>query len=179
LIVAVLASRALRWEERGRPAAAVGVFVAGMAAVLLCATQGRAVTKTGHELAVAINAEYRPGDRIISYKRLMQSLGFYTRQRIVQYDAYGEIRDGAERAPDHDQWFWKDPQLLRQAWSSGRVFVATDVRWVPELSQLLDPEPRILVQDHRRVVLVNFPAPAHGSVEAAPAEPEPTDESES
>jgi 4-amino-4-deoxy-L-arabinose transferase-like glycosyltransferase len=178
LIAAAASSRALRWEERGRPAAAVGLFVAGMAAVLLCATQGRAVTKTGYELAVAINAQYQPGDRIISYRRLMQSLGFYTRQRIVQYDAYGEIRDGAERSPDHEAWFWKDPERLREAWAAGRVFVATDVRWIPELREILEPDPRILVQDHRRVVLVNFPAPAHGSVESAPSVPEPTDEPE-
>lgn len=176
LLAATVLSRRLRWEDRGRPAAAVGVFVVGMAVVLMCATQGRAVTKTARELAVAINAQYQPGDAIVSYKRLMQSLGFYTRQRIVQFDAYGEIKDGALTAPDHDDWFWNDPARLKDAWATRRVFLATDLRWVPELRALLDPEPRILVQDHRRVVLVNFPAPAHGSVEAGPSEQDTADE---
>jgi len=170
LLATALASRGLRRQERERPVAAVGLFIAGMAVILACATQGRAVTKTARALAVEINAHHQPGDLIVSYKRLMQSLAFYTRERIVQYDAYGEIKDGALTAPDHDAWFWNDPATLEEAWASRRVFVATDMRWVPELRELLDPEPRILVQDHRRVVLVNFPASAHGSIEAhAPA----------
>lgn len=179
LLGAVLVARWTRWEDHGRPAAAVGVFVAGMAAVLLCATQGRAVTKTARELAFAINDLHQPGDMIVSYKRLMQSLAFYTGQRIVQYDAYGEIKDGARTAPDHDDWFWDDPERLKAAWGSKRVFVATEAKWIPELTALLDPDPRILVQDHRRVVLVNFPAPAHGSVEAGPSDEGTADEPES
>jgi hypothetical protein len=33
----------------------------------------------------------------------------------------------------------------------------TDVKHIPFLESELEPTPRILVQDHRRVVLVNFP----------------------
>ncbi|MBY0274628.1 phospholipid carrier-dependent glycosyltransferase [Candidatus Binatia bacterium] len=179
LLATVLVARWTRWEDRGRPAAAVGVFVAGMAAVLLCATQGRAVTKTARELAFAINDLHQAGDVIVSYKRLMQSLAFYTGQRIVQYDAYGEIKEGARTAPDHDDWFWDDPERLKAVWGSKRVFVATEAKWIPELTALLEPDPRILVQDHRRVVLVNFPAPAHGSVEAGPSDQDTADEPES
>jgi hypothetical protein len=102
----------------------------------------------------------------------MQSLAFYTGQRIVQYDSYGEIRDGAETAPDHDEWFWDEPDRLKDAWGSRRVFIATEAKWIPELNRILDPDPRILVQDHRRVVLVNFPAPEHGSVGPGPSAPE-------
>ena len=169
LLGAALVARWTRWEDRGRPAAAVGVFVAGMAAVLVFATQGRAVTKTARELAFAINDVRQPGDLIVSYKRLMQSLAFYTGQRIVQYDSYGEIKDGALTAPDHDDWFWDDPERLKDAWGSKRVFIATEAKWIPQLTEMLEPDPRVLVQDHRRVVLVNFPAPAHDSVEVGPS----------
>ena len=149
-----------------------------MAAVLICATQGRAVTKTARELAFAINDVRQPGDLIVSYKRLMQSLAFYTGQRIVQYDAYGEIKDGALTAPDHDDWFWDDPDRLKDAWASKRVFIATEAKWIPQLTEMLEPDPRVLVQDHRRVVLVNFPAPAHGSVEIAPSGQDTADDSD-
>lgn len=178
LLAAVAVARWTRFEDRGRPAAAVGVFVAGMAAVLLCATQGRAVTKTARALADGINDVRQPGDVIVSYKRLMQSLAFYTGQRIVQYDAYGEIKDGALTAPDHDDWFWDDPERLKDVWASKRVFIATEAKWIPQLRELLEPDPRVLVQDHRRVVLVNFPAPAHGSVEVGPSGQDPADDSD-
>lgn len=177
LLATGLVSAWLRYEERGRPGAALAVVLTGYALVLLCAIQGRAVTKTGHELAVAINAHSEPGDLIVTYKRLMQSLGFYTRRRIVQFDAYQEIEAGALAAPDHADWFWDDPARLQREWSSGRrVFIATDVKHIPQLRAELTPEPRVLVQDHRRVVLVNFSAAAHGPVEADTPEPEREEE---
>jgi len=170
LLAAAFVSARLRFEERGRPAAAIGLLVAGMALVLVLAIDGRAVTKTARALAEAINPYRQQGDLIVSYKRMMQSLGFYTRQRIVQFDAYHEIEAGALIAPDHDEYFWKDMDRLAREWASGRrVFIATDEKHVPFLDEHLVPAPRVLVQDHRRVVLVNFPATAHGSVEAAAA----------
>ena len=168
LLGAALAARWLRFEERGRPAAGLAVLVAGLALTLVCAVEGRAVTKTGRDLAAAINANRQDGDLIVSYKRLMQSLGFYTRARIVQFDAYQEIEAGALVAPDHDDYFWDDHERLQREWASGRrVFIATDEKHLPDLEKRLVPAPRILVQDHRRVVLVNFPATVHGSVDAA------------
>lgn len=173
LLASVLVSRWLRLEERGRPAAAYGVLIASLALVLMFAIEGRAVTKTGHSLAEAIAPLREPGDLLISYKRLMQSLGFYTRQRIVQFDAYHEVEAGALTAPDREEWFWQDFGRLEREWSSGRrVFMATDRKHLPELEGKLDPKPRLLVQDHRRVVLVNFPATAPDSVEAADTAPE-------
>lgn len=173
LLGSSLVSRWLRFEERGRPAEAVAVLVGALALVLTFAIDGRAVTKTGRALAEAIAPLRQDGDLLISYKRLMQSLGFYTRQRIVQFDAYHEIEAGALIAPDHDDWFWKDVGRLEREWASGRrVFLATDRKHVEELGKLLVPAPRLLVQDHKRVVLVNFPAAAPGSVEAAGHPPE-------
>jgi len=170
MLASSLVSHWLRYEDRGRPAAGVAVIVASLALVLLFAIEGRAVTKTGHALAAAMAPLRQEGDLLVSYKRLMQSLGFYTRQRIVQFDAYHEIEAGALTAPDHDEWFWKDFGRLEREWSSGRrVFIATDRKHVPELTKSLVPEPRLLVQDHRRVVLVNFPATDPVSVEAAGA----------
>jgi len=174
LLASVLVSRWIRLEERGRPAAAFGVLIGSLALVLMFAIEGRAVTKTGHSLAEAIAPLREPGDLLISYKRLMQSLGFYTRQRIVQFDAYHEVEAGALTAPDREEWFWQDFDRLAREWSSGRrVFMATDRKHLPELEGKLDPKPRLLVQDHRRVVLVNFPATAPGSAEAADTAPEP------
>jgi len=165
---AALSAR-LRYEERARPEIALGVLVAGLALALVLAIQGRGVTKTSRVLAEAIEPYRQQGDLIVSYKRLMQGLGFYTKQRIVQFDAYQEIEAGALVAPDRDEYFWDDRDRLEREWKSGRrVFIVTDEKFVDDLNALLDPAPQILVQDHRRVVLVNFPATAH-SVEPATA----------
>jgi 4-amino-4-deoxy-L-arabinose transferase-like glycosyltransferase len=173
LLAATFASRWLRYEERGRPGAAMAVLVGAQAVMLLLAIEGRAVTKTGYALAAAMAPLREPGDLLVSYMRLMQSLGFYTRQRIVQFNAYHEIAEGAQSAPDHDDWFWNDFSRLEREWASGRrVFIATDKKHIPHLTEELDPKPRLLVQDHRRVVLVNFPATGPGSVEAHSTSPE-------
>ncbi|MEW6271312.1 MAG: hypothetical protein AB1689_18685, partial [Thermodesulfobacteriota bacterium] len=159
LLATGVASHLLRLETRGRPAAALGVLTAGLALMLLCAVEGRAVTKTSRALADAIVPLRQAGDLLLSYKRLMQGLPFYTRSRVIQFDAYHEIRFGALIAPNHDELFWDDFERVESEWSSGRrVFIATDVKHIPFLEQELDPAPRVLVQDHRRVVLVNFPA---------------------
>ena len=169
LLAAGALSRRMRHEERGRPATALGVLVAGFALALVLSVQGRGVTKTSRVLAEAINPYRQQGDLIVSYKRLMQGLGFYTRQRIVQFDAANEIEAGALVAADHDEYFWDDVDRLKREWKSGRrVFIATDEKFIPDLNRMLDPPPQILVQDHRRVVLVNFPATTH-SVESATA----------
>ncbi|HEY8516387.1 MAG TPA: glycosyltransferase family 39 protein [Candidatus Binatia bacterium] len=161
LLAAGGVSYLLRFEQRGRPVAAVGALTAGLALMLLCAVEGRAVTKTSRALADAIVPLRQHGDLLLSYKRLMQGLPFYTRGPVIQFDAYHEIRFGALIAPNHDELFWNDFERIEQEWSSGRrVFIATDVKHIPFLQKELDPTPRILVQDQRRVVLVNFPASA-------------------
>ena len=66
----------------------------------------------------------------MSHKRLMQGLGFYTKQRIVQFDAYQEIEAGALVAPDHDEYFLgrasppEEGVEVRPA-----VFIATDEKF--------------------------------------------------
>jgi 4-amino-4-deoxy-L-arabinose transferase-like glycosyltransferase len=158
LLAAVWLSHRLRLEERGRPLPALGVLTAGLALMLAFSVQGRAVTKTSRALADAIVPLRQDGDLLLSYKRLMQGLPFYTRSRVIQFDAYHEILFGAQHAPDHDELFWNDFGRVESEWSSGRrVFIVTDVKHIPFLESELEPTPRILVQDHRRVVLVNFP----------------------
>ncbi len=171
LLATGAASRLLSLEDRGRPTAALAVLTCGLALALVGAVGGRAVTKTSHALATAIQPLREPGDLLVSYKRLMQSLGFYTRQRIVQFGAYHEIAFGARIAPDHDAYFWDDFELLQKEWSSGRrVFIATEEKHIPFLAEALEPAPRLLVQDQRRVVLVNFPAAGSEVVQTAGAE---------
>jgi hypothetical protein len=116
------------------------------------------VTKTSQELAAAVLRERGEGDLLIAYQKLMQGLSFYTRSRVTQFEGLNEIRFGAERATDRDHFFWHDTERLAREWRSGRrIFIATEKKRVPELNALLDPPPRVLVTDRKRVLLVNFP----------------------
>jgi 4-amino-4-deoxy-L-arabinose transferase-like glycosyltransferase len=169
-----------RWPvSAGGVTAAVAVLVLGFGLGLFGGIGARAVAKTSRDLAVAIEREGRPAAGepalVVSYRRIMQSLSFYTRSRITMLDPHGtfnEIDAGADSAPDRARYFWTDVDRLRAEWGSGRrVFVATDRRMVPELDQTLSPAPRVLASDGRRVLLVNFPSEGGEPPAGAPAPP--------
>lgn len=152
----------------------VCVLVLGMGLALYGAVGARAAAKTAHGLAAAIERESDARDRplVVSYRRLMQSLSFYTRRRVTMVDpmdSFNEIGPGAHTATDYRDYFWSDIDRLRSEWSSGKkVFVATDKAMIDELSRALEPEPRVLARDGRRVLLVNFPS-SGGSGDGKPA----------
>jgi hypothetical protein len=144
----------------GRPVVRMAVLVAGAGFALLASVEAREVVKTARSLALAFVEHRRDGDLLVSYQHLMQSLSFYSASRVVQFEAENEIEHGAEYAPDAAEWFWDDAERLKREWSSPRhVFLATSRRKLPGLDGALDPPPRLLAQDHERILLVNFPAP--------------------
>ncbi len=149
--------------QRRSAAVALALLVVGLGGALLGAVGGRAVAKSSRGLAAAIDRETADGAayRVVAYRRLMQSLSFYTGGRVTQLDPAGkfnEIDAGAGWAPDRAEYFWTDPERLASEWRSGKkVFVATDRRYVEQLATL-EPAPRILATEGRRVLLVNFPA---------------------
>jgi 4-amino-4-deoxy-L-arabinose transferase-like glycosyltransferase len=155
---------------------ALVVLILGFGATLYGTIGARSVAKTSRDLAAAIARETAAGDDhlVVSYRRLMQSLSFYTRGRVTMLDpheGFSEIASGVKSAEDYDDWFWSDVERLRAQWASGRkVFVATDRRMLGDLSGTLVPEPRILARDGRRVLVVNFP-PASGAGRAATVVP--------
>jgi 4-amino-4-deoxy-L-arabinose transferase-like glycosyltransferase len=144
----------------GRPVVRTAALVAGAGFALLASIEAREVVKTARGLALAFVEHRREGDLLVSYRHLMQSLSFYSASRVVQVEAENEIEHGAEYASDATEWFWDDTERLKREWSSQRrVFLATSRRKLPGLDGALDPPPRLLAQDHERLLLVNFPAP--------------------
>lgn len=162
-------------ERRGTGFA---VLAGGMAFALLAAVEGRSVVKTSRSLAEAFSATRQEGDRLVSYRHLMQSLIFYAGSRVVQVDAENEIEHGAdyarrEDAAAADEWFWTGTDRLLREWSSARrIFLATSRRKLADLDGKLDPAPRLLAQDHERLLLVNFDAPGSRPMPAAIAPPQ-------
>lgn len=129
-----------------------------LALVLLPLVSARSMVKTSRRLAATISREARPEDLVVQYRTLMQGLLFYLGERIVQIDECGEIRRGADRAPDRDEYFWQGTERLEREWRSGRgVFIVTNRRYVSELGSKLVPEPRIVAEDGQQVLLDNRP----------------------
>lgn len=142
------------------PGPRMAVLIAGAGFALIASIEAREVVKTARSLAHAFVEHGREGDLLVSYRHLMQSLSFYAGTRVVQVEAENEIEHGAEYAPDRAEWFWDDAERLKREWSSSRrIFLATSRRKYPGLEGALDPPPRLLAQDHERMLLVNFPAP--------------------
>jgi 4-amino-4-deoxy-L-arabinose transferase-like glycosyltransferase len=169
LLLAALVARNLRVIARVGPAGSLAIVSLGLACGMFAALSARTVTKTSRVLASAVMAERAPGDLLVAYRKFMQGLSFYTRGRVVQVMAYNELDVLAMQSPDRAEFFWDDTSRLAREWSSGRrVFIATNRELEPALSELLEPEPRVLVRDDRRVVLVNFP---EAGARSAPNQP--------
>ena len=137
--------------------ATLAVVVIGVGIGLAGAVGGRTITKTARDLAVAIVPEKSPSDLLVAYRKVMPGLSFYTRGRVVQVQAYGELDFGAEQSSDEAEFFWDDTERLESEWrSSRRVFIATNRDLEETLAARLDPRPKVLARDGNRVVLVNF-----------------------
>jgi hypothetical protein len=130
---------------------------------LFGALAGRAVVKTSAELARVVTEEARPGDLVVLYKKLWQGLPFYTERRIGMIRNYDEVWHGVSIAPDRERHYWRDLDPLVREWESGRrVFLLTNRELVPEVARRVEPEPRLLARDKRRVLVVNFPPDGDG-----------------
>lgn len=142
----------------------VGSIAACTALLLFLSLGARGVVKTSRDVGRAIQALHRPGDLVVSYRRLLHGLPFYAHVRAVQAMTYGELGFGQKFAADRQQYFWCDPALIAEAWNSDqRVFLATSRKFEKELAALLSVEPRVLLRDAERVVFVNFDPAREGS----------------
>jgi 4-amino-4-deoxy-L-arabinose transferase-like glycosyltransferase len=140
------------------PSGRLGILGAGMALALLAGVSGRNIVTTSRELGNAIQQHRRPGDLLVSYNKFMQGLGFYTQSRITMVRGFHEIDDSRSWDPAYQTFLWNNPKRLAREWSSDRrVLLATEQENLRRLKRLLEPDPRIVVRNRRRVLLANFP----------------------
>jgi len=153
---------ARRWAGRWPSSAPhrVAAIAACTGAFLFLAVAGRDVVKTSRDVGAAVREHHTAGDLLVSYRRLLHGLPFYTGLRHVQAGSYGELDFGSRYAPDSAEYFWPETAQVAEAWeSSQRVFVVTSLKHEAELRAVLKPAPRVLARDADRVVLVNFALP--------------------
>jgi len=107
---------------------------------------------------MAMLREADDADLLVTYRKVMQGLPFYTRRRIVEIGTVGELGFGAAHSNDRADFFWDDTTRLAAEWtSSRRVLIATNRELIPEvIAALPAPVPRLVADDGKRVVLANF-----------------------
>jgi 4-amino-4-deoxy-L-arabinose transferase-like glycosyltransferase len=110
--------------------------------------------KSVKNLAAAVNASIREGDVIAQYETYLQGIPFYTKRRNVLVNFTGELRYGAERAPDRDEYFIDD-RKFQALWDSGRrVFCVFKRDRMPLILEKF-PKHRLLYRTDEGILIVN------------------------
>lgn len=135
----------------------LAIVLAGMLAVQVSVMAGRSAAQHYTPLALAIREHAAPDDQIVLYRHYTQAIPFYTRRRVILVGAWGEL-DFGRRQSNQSAFFWKDDELLFQAWRSGRrTFFVVNRSDLEVLRPNLEPPPRELARFGKKVLLVNFP----------------------
>lgn len=93
------------------------LFVFGLQAIYLPLDR----TRSSWPVAREILAVQAPDEKIAVYGEILQGIPFYTKQRVMLVDYYGELDFGAKQ-PEGDGWFPSGEEFLRR-WHSGEPFV--------------------------------------------------------
>jgi 4-amino-4-deoxy-L-arabinose transferase-like glycosyltransferase len=86
------------------------------------------IDRSTYDVSQVIIKERQPGDTIATGGEVLQAVPFYTKQRVMLVDYYGELEFGG-RQKEGKGWFLTGPEFLRQ-WRSGRrlIFVVEKER---------------------------------------------------
>jgi 4-amino-4-deoxy-L-arabinose transferase-like glycosyltransferase len=134
---------------------AVGAAVVTMAFAILAGTHARLLAEPLRSYAdLSRTVAARDDDAtIVSYYRYVQSLPFYAGRRVVLVGPTSELRFGAERAPDANQYFLSgDDELLAQWNGPRRVILVIDRPELEKLRDRLGPF-RVIAAEHRKVAI--------------------------
>ncbi len=107
-------------------------------------------------------ADRAPNATIISYHRYAQGLPFYTRRRVIVVGPLSELRFGAERAPDaNDYFFTSDSDLLRLWNRPGDTVLVLDAGDLARLKDRLGNFTLLAVEHTKRAIVNHGEQLAH------------------
>jgi 4-amino-4-deoxy-L-arabinose transferase-like glycosyltransferase len=155
-VIAVTAGAALMLLRRQSHQASLAVLVLGVLALEAVAISGRGVVADYRDLGVIIRAQARPQDLVILYNHYVQGIPFYARRRAIVVGGHGEL-DFGSRQGDQSAYFWARDERLLQAWGSPRhVFLVINRVELEPLLPRLQPTPRQIAAEGKKVLVVNF-----------------------
>jgi 4-amino-4-deoxy-L-arabinose transferase-like glycosyltransferase len=155
-VIAVTASAALLLRQRRSPQASLAVLVLGMLVLQMVTISGRDVAAHYRRLGVTIREQARPSDLVILYNHYVQCIPFYARRRAIVVGGHGEL-DFGSRQGDQSAYFWERDGQLLQGWGSPRhVFLVINRVELEPLLPRLQPAPRQIAAEGKKVLVVNF-----------------------
>jgi hypothetical protein len=155
-VIALVASTALILLRRGSHQAGLAVLVLGVLALEVVTISGRGMVADYRDLGVTIREQARPHDLVILYNHYVQGIPFYARRRAIVVGGHGEL-DFGSRQGDQSAYFWKRDERLLQAWQASRhVFLVINRLELEPLLSRLQPAPRQIAAEGKKVLIVNF-----------------------
>jgi 4-amino-4-deoxy-L-arabinose transferase-like glycosyltransferase len=155
-VIAVAAGAALVLRRRRSPQAGLAVLVLGMLVLQMVTISGRDVAAHYRRLGITIREQARPQDLVILYNHYVQGIPFYARRRAIVVGGHGEL-DFGSRQGDQSAYFWQRDGRLLQAWGSPRhVFLVINRVELEPLLPRLQPAPRQIGAEGKKVLVVNF-----------------------
>jgi len=155
-VLMLAATLSMIFAGRGARLAAASTLWIGVLLMQLVAVSGRAVASSYEILGEAIRVQSAPADLIVGYRRYTQGTTFYGRRRTVQVLGHGELEFG-RKLGDQRAFFWSNDEELLRVWASPqRVFLIIDRRELEPLRPQLQPPPRVIAAEGRKVIVVNF-----------------------
>ena len=113
------------WCMRGGRKNSEAVFAAMCLSALLFAFGLHGIEtvldRSTYDVSQVIIKERQPGDTIATGGEVLQAVPFYTKQRVMLVDYYGELEFGGKQK-EGNGWFPTGPEFLKQ-WHSGRHFI--------------------------------------------------------
>jgi len=134
----------------------LATLVAGMLALQLTAISARGAAPAYRELGAVIRRQARADDLVINYRHYVQGITYYGEHRVTMVGGRGELEFGS-RQGDQREFFWDTDADLLRAWASARhVFLVINRSELEPLLPQLQPRPRQIAAQGKKVLIVNF-----------------------
>lgn len=144
--------KALRVRDPRTPLLALG---AGALALMMLCSAAHSLGYSYKNLGLAAASITGPDDRLVVYRHLVSGIPFYSRHRVIMAKAWGELDFGRQQG-DQKAYFWPDNETLLREWSAGgRLFLVINRKELDELRPRLDPPPRIVAAEGKKVLVAS------------------------
>ena len=110
--------------------------------------------KSVKKLSSVLSASLREGDVVAQYQTYRHGVPFYTKRRCVLVNEVGELKFGADRAADREEFFLDDAAFLALWNSPVRVFCVFQRNRLPFIREKF-PGHRLLYRSDEGILIVN------------------------
>jgi 4-amino-4-deoxy-L-arabinose transferase-like glycosyltransferase len=156
VVLTLTAASALIAVRRRDLQTAFAILLMGVLVLQGVAFTARRVATQYRSMGITIGRLAQPQDLVVHYRQYVLGINFYARRRVVLVGRPGELTLGSLQGDQHE-FFWEGDEALLQAWKSPRhLFLVIDRVELDPLKTRLQPVPRQIAAQGKKVVVVNF-----------------------